>query len=134
MRIYSFDKLPDIKNVDIDGDVRGNDMPGFWAFLKDALKNNFFTRPIANILYLLAFVAAILMIINGVNHAAPIKLLVVVLLLRGVLVYAFVRQYNSFKRAGGARNKECNTDNYNSAVAEHGYIKLCTRKHEEKYK
>ena len=41
MRIYSFDKLPDIKNVDMDGDVRGKDMPGFWVFLKDALKNNF---------------------------------------------------------------------------------------------
>lgn len=29
MRIYSFDKLPDIKNVDMDGDIRGKDMPGF---------------------------------------------------------------------------------------------------------
>lgn len=133
MRIYSFDELPDIKNVDMDGDIRGKDMPGFWVFLKDALKNNFFTRPITNILYLLAFVAAILMIINGVNHAAPIKLLVVVLLLRGVLVYSFVRQYNSFKRAGAFPVVTAEGVTYMLTVDNEGemYLRMYTMKWED---
>ena len=133
MRIYTFDKLPDIRNVDIDGDIRGKDMPGLWSFLRDALKNNFFTRPIANILYLLAFVAAILMIVYGVNTASAIKLLVVVMLLRGVLVYAFVRLYNSFKRTGAFPVVTADGITYMLTVDNDGemYLRMSTMKWED---
>ena len=133
MRIYTFDKLPDIRNVDINGDIRGKDMPGLWSFLRDALKNNFFTRPIANILYLLAFVAAILMIVYGVNTASAIKLLVVVLLLRGALVYAFVRLYNSFKRTGAFPVVTADGITYMLTVDNDGemYLRMSTMKWED---
>ena len=59
MKKYSFDKLPDIKDVQVEDDIRSK-MPGsLGAFLKDALWDNLFVYSFTNFAYLFIIVVGV---------------------------------------------------------------------------
>ena len=98
MKKYSFDKLPDIKDVQVEDDIRSK-MPGsLGAFLKDALWDNLFVYSFANFAYLFIIVAGVCLAIVFGDIPRLIKVLVIVGICKGALVLNLIQMYNKFKK------------------------------------
>ena len=100
MEKLSFKKLPDIKDVNIEEDLRFDIPKGRIKFLCRALYDNLFVFPKANILYaVLLVLAAVSDLLNSEFQRLPIALMIV-LILKGALVFLVNSQYSSFKGSG----------------------------------
>ena len=98
MKKYSFDKLPDIKDVQVEDDIRSKMPDSLGAFLKDALWDNLFVYSFANFAYLFIIVVGVCLTIVFGDIPRLIKVLVIVGICKGALVLNLIQMYNKFKK------------------------------------
>ena len=100
MEKYTYDKLPKVEGVVMDGDIRSEYPHSLFTFLKNAVWDNLFTFPLANLLYLVFIVLSFLYAFYSGRYEYILKAVILVSVLKGKFYYANVRLYRSFKRAG----------------------------------
>lgn len=100
MKSYSYNNIPETKNVKIEGDIRSEMPVNLLTFLKDTLWNNMFEYPVANILYILLIAAGLYKGIFEGDIDRMIWYIAIVLLLKGRLIYYLVKMHRSFRKAG----------------------------------
>ena len=100
MEKISHKKLPEVKGVRIEEDIRFDIPQGRLKFLGRALYDNLFVFPKANILYAVILVTAA--IYDLVHSEFNILLIAffILLILKGSLFFLMNRQYSSFKESG----------------------------------
>ena len=100
MEKLSFNRLPDVKDVKIEEDLRFDIPKGRVKFLCRALYDNLFVFPKTNILYaVLLVLAAVSDLLNSEFLHFYIAFLII-LILKVALVFLMNNQYSSFKESG----------------------------------
>lgn len=100
MKKYSYKNLPDIKDIKAEGDIKAELPSDLKTFLKGAMWDNLFTYPVANIVYLILFVGAIVLAVLTGDIWKPFKLAAIVVLLKIGLGNNLAKLYRSFGRSG----------------------------------
>ena len=89
MKSYSFDKLPETGDVEVDGDIRTEYPSGLARFIKDALWDNLFVCPVANSIMIVALVLGVLLLVFGQDTARFIEVVIIVGAVKGYYVFQF---------------------------------------------
>lgn len=100
MKKYTFKNLPELKDFTAEGDIRTELPSDLKTFLKGAMWDNLYTFPIANIIYLILFVGAIVLAVVTGDIGKPLKLAAVVILLKIGLGNNLAKLYRSYGKSG----------------------------------
>lgn len=100
MKKYTYKSLPELNTTKAEGDIKAELPSDLKTFLKGAMWDNLFTYPVANILYLILFVAAIVLAILTGDIWKPLKLAAVIVLLKIGLGNNLASLYRSFGKSG----------------------------------
>ena len=100
MKKYTYKNLPELNGIKAESDIRAELPSDLKTFLKGAMWDNLFTYPVANILYLILFVAAIALGVFTGDIGKPLKLAAVVILLKIGLGNNLAKLYRSFGKSG----------------------------------
>lgn len=100
MKKYTFKNLPDLNDFKAEGDIRTELPSDLKTFLKGAMWDNLYTFPIANIIYLILFVGAIVLAVVTGDIGKPLKLAAVVILLKIGLGNNLAKLYRSYGKSG----------------------------------
>ena len=82
MKKYTYKNLPELNGVKAEGDIRTEMPSDLKTFLKGAMWDNLFTFPVANIIYLVLIVGAIVLAVVIGDIGKPLKLIAVIVLLK----------------------------------------------------
>ena len=93
MEKYTYDKLPKVEGVVMDGDIRSGYPHSMFTFLKNAVWDNLFTFPLANLLYLVFIVLSFLYAFYSGRYEYILKAIILVSVLKGKFYYANVILY-----------------------------------------
>ncbi len=100
MKKYTFKNLPELNDFKAEGDIRTELPSDLKTFLKGAMWDNLYTFPIANIIYLILFVGAIVLAVVTGDIGKPLKLAAVVILLKIGLGNNLAKLYRSYGKSG----------------------------------
>lgn len=100
MKKYTFKNLPELYDFKAEGDIRTELPSDLKTFLKGAMWDNLYTFPIANIIYLILFVGAIVLAVVTGDIGKPLKLAAVVILLKIGLGNNLAKLYRSYGKSG----------------------------------
>ena len=100
MKKYTFKNLPELNDFKAEGDIRTELPSDLKTFLKGAMWDNLYTFPIANIIYLILFVGAIVLAVVTRDIGKPLKLAAVVILLKIGLGNNLAKLYRSYGKSG----------------------------------
>lgn len=133
MKSYSFNKLPQIKGMKAEEDIRSEMPTSIWSFLKDTLWDNLFVNPLANLLYLVLIVGGVLLAIYDGDIYRLVKCIILVGVLKGALIYNMVKMYRTFKKAGifPVVTNEGITHMYTFSQGWKKYVRLTTMRWED---
>lgn len=100
MKKYTYKNLPELNGVKAEGDIRTEMPSDLKTFLKGAMWDNLFTFPVANIIYLILIVGAIVLAVVFGDIGKPLKLIAVIVLLKIGLGNNLAKLYRSFGKSG----------------------------------
>lgn len=100
MKKYTYKNLPELNGVKAEGDIRTEMPSDLKTFLKGAMWDNLFTFPVANIIYLILIVGAIVLAVVIGDIGKPLKLIAVIVLLKIGLGNNLAKLYRSFGKSG----------------------------------
>lgn len=100
MKKYTFKNLPELNDFKAEGDIRTELPSDLKTFLKGAMWDNLYTFPIANIIYLILFVGAIVLAVVTGDIGKPLKLAAIVILLKIGLGNNLAKLYRSYGKSG----------------------------------
>ena len=100
MKKYTFKNLPELNDYKAEGDIRTKLPSDLKTFLKGAMWDNLYTFPIANIIYLILFVGAIVLAVVTGDIGKPLKLAAIVILLKIGLGNNLAKLYRSYGKSG----------------------------------
>ena len=100
MKKYTYKNLPELNGVKTEGDIRTEMPSDLKTFLKGAMWDNLFTFPVANIIYLILIVGAIVLAVVIGDIGKPLKLIAVIILLKIGLGNNLAKLYRSFGKSG----------------------------------
>ena len=100
MKKYTFKNLPELNDFKAEGDIRTELPSDLKTFLKGAMWDNLYTFPIANIIYLILFVGAIVLAVVTGDIGKPLKLAAIVILLKIGLGNNLTKLYRSYGKSG----------------------------------
>ena len=100
MKKYTYKNLPELNGIKAEGDIRTEMPSDLKTFLKGAMWDNLFTFPVANIIYLILIVGAIVLAVVFGDIGKPLKLIAVIVLLKIGLGNNLAKLYRSFGKSG----------------------------------
>ena len=100
MKKYTYKSLPELNTTKAEGDIKAEMPSDLKTFLKGAMWDNLFTYPVANIIYLILFIAAIVLAVLTGDIWKPLKLAAVIVLLKIGLGNNLTSLYRSFGKSG----------------------------------